>query len=46
VAPARRAVKATSHGTMDFRMRISGFGSGNSVIRFQDTFDLLFENLT
>jgi hypothetical protein len=38
--------QATSHGTMDFRMRISGFQSGNSVIRFQGSFDLLFENLT
>ena len=42
----QREIKATSHGTMDFRMRISGFQAGNSVIRFQGSFDTVFENLT
>jgi hypothetical protein len=43
---ARREIKATSHGNLDFRMRISGFQQGDSVIRFQGSFDALFENLS
>jgi len=44
---ARRALRTTSHGDMDIHMKVSGSQGGQaSEIRFQGTFDTVFENLT
>ncbi len=44
---ARRTLRTTSHGDMDIHMRLSGSQGGQaSEIRFQGTFDTVFENLT